>query len=100
MSGFAQLCLLRPSSGHDQQPAHPHEGQPELGDDRERSERSGCRHVEPLALRSATKVLETTVHRGQVGQPELSRGRRNPGQAALLGVDQGEGAVRVARGQR
>jgi hypothetical protein len=88
------------SPRHDQGTTDAYQRQPKLGDHWKRAERSGRGDVEALAVRPMTEVFQAAVDRRHIVEPEFGRGGRDPGEAALLGVDQGERRIGEACGQR
>ena len=97
---LADLVSVRLSPRDDEHAADPEQGEPEFRHHGEGPERSRGGDVEGGAGRSVRIVLDPGVDGGDVGEPELGGGGRDPVNPSTLCVYQGEVGLGMGDGQR
>lgn len=97
---MAQLLTAWLASGNHQGAAYLQQWSAQLGDHRQGSESSGCRHVELLSPRPSAVLLEALVDHPDVPNPEPCGCRHYPVQPPALCIHKRERCVSERGGER
>jgi hypothetical protein len=99
-SSLLEFIAARLSSGNEELPSDPQEGEPEFGDNGKRSECPCSRHIEGLPGGPSGVVLKARMHHLDVGEMEFRGGCRDPVKPTTLRIDQREHRCSMDDGER